>query len=73
MEHNAIIEFPNGKGYTPVTQEYLDTYEARCDICDSDVDSIHNLSPEDYQAWSVLDNKLNELLLKGHVGTAVRF
>lgn len=76
MAHNYVecIDFPNGKGYTPCTQEYRDTYDARAAICDmNDGESIHDLDYDEYQAWSALDDKLAQLQLSGHLGQSVRF
>lgn len=76
MDHTAKIEFPNGLGFTPCTQEYLDTKTARDNICDpnySENDRVSDLPAELYQEWSVLDNKLMNMQCDGHLGKSVRY
>jgi len=74
MEHTETIDFPNGNGFTPCTKEYRDVYDARCAICDlNDGESLSDLSPEEYQEWSLLDDKLASMQISGHTGKSVRF
>lgn len=74
MQHTERLEFPNGMGYTPCTEEYKDAFDARKDICDANEgESIHDLSPALYQEWCTLDNKLMGLQLDGHLGKSVRY
>lgn len=74
MEHVDCIDFPNGKGYTPCSQEYRDTYDARNEICDlNDGEFLKDLSPEDYEKWSRLDDKLAQLQMNGHTGKSEFF
>lgn len=68
------IDFPNGRGYTPCTAEYIETKEKRDAIyVPGDGRTLDDLSPEEYQAYSELDNKLMQLQLSGHLGQSVRF
>ena len=72
MPHNCRIEFPNGRGYTPCTPEYVNTYDTRNGICNpTQGGQLGDLSAEDYQEWSRLDDLLNNLQLSGHLGKSV--
>lgn len=72
LEHNHKIPFPNGKGYAPCTKDYLLLKHERDAICDTvEGESLHDLSAEEYQRWSELDNEMAQLQLRGHVGKAV--
>ncbi|AGC35738.1 hypothetical protein ACP46_gp53 [Rhizobium phage RHEph06] len=74
LEHNHRVHFPNGMGYTPCTKEYRLALDEREAICDpNEGESIHDLSSEDYQRWSELDNALGLMQLDGHLGKAVRY
>lgn len=74
IELDHRIYFPNGKGYTPCSALYEQLRHELYAICDpNDGESIHDLSPDDYQRWSELDNELANLRLHGHVGTSVRY
>lgn len=64
--HNDSLEWPNGLGFTPCTEEYRRVMEERDAICAPGV-SIETLSLEDYQQWNVLDDKLANLQLAGHL------
>lgn len=73
LELNHRIEFPNGKGYTPCTKEYRLLRDELDAICDPHWESIHDLSADDYQRWSELEDLLARMRLQGHTGKAVRF
>lgn len=60
----CIFDWPNGEGYTECSQEYYDAMMAKEAIKPDDVSS-DSLSPEDYEAWNRLDNRLNEMLAQG--------
>lgn len=76
MEHTAQLHWPNGKGYTPCSQEFADTKNARdaiYEVGNLEGETLDGLSPELYQRWNELDDKLNSLQLAGHLGESVRF
>lgn len=74
IQHTAKIEFPNGNGYTPCTQEYRDTLDAKNNICNPNHgDNVNDLPAELYQEFSVLDDKLMNLQIAGHLGKSVRY
>lgn len=74
MEHNGFIDWPNGKGVTLCSLEYQETMEKRDTLRAKYEDcGLDDMEPEDYQEWSVLDNRLNEMQISGHVGESVKF
>lgn len=76
IEFSDAIEWPNGKGFTPCSREYAKLMDARNAVYDANVDedrSLSDLSPEDYEIWNVLDNKLLNLQANGHLGKSVRY
>lgn len=76
MEHTSAIYWPNGNGETPCSAEYAATKDARDAIyvCGNDEgETLDDLSPEDYQRWNELDDKLNGLQLNGHLGKSIRY
>lgn len=76
-KHTDAIDWPNGAGYTPCTREYAEAMDQRDAIYDANHDrperTLEDLSPEDYEAWHRLDQKLSELRHAGHMGEPVRF
>ncbi len=76
IEHNAILDWPNGEGYTPVSQEYLDLINKRDAIYEAGRDyemCLDDLPPDQYNQYCQLDNDIGVLQLNGHVGKSVRF
>lgn len=74
MKHDAQIDWPNGLGYTPCSREYRDTMDRRDAILDPRFgQSLEDLAPADYDHWMRLDNELNEMMMTGHLGRAVRY
>lgn len=71
LDHH--IEFPNGKGYTPCTKEYYDLYTEKMAIYDPANGNYDDLSPEDAQRWSEMDNKIMGMTVDGHVGKSVTY
>lgn len=71
LVHNDVIDWPNGQGFTPCTEAYRQTMDERDAIC-APGNSIETLSPEDYQRWNVLDSKLADMHMNGHVGQSER-
>lgn len=71
----ARIEFPNGRGYTPCTEEYARIKAQRDAIytASEDGSSLQDLSADDYNLWNELDHELGRLQLDGHVGQSVRY
>lgn len=75
-EHTTQLAWPNGKGHTPCSQEFADTKHARDSIYavgNVQGETLDGLSPEQYQRWNELDDKLNQLQLNGHLGQSVRY
>lgn len=75
IEHNHRLPFPNGKGYTPCTKEYLLIKNERDAIYDPNEEDrfLKDLDADEYQRWSELDEALAQLQMRGHLGTSVRF
>lgn len=74
LKHLDVIEWPNGLGCTPCTLEYRATKDKRDNICNpNEGDSIHDLPPELYQEYSVLDNELMTMQSNGHLGKSERY
>jgi hypothetical protein len=76
MKYEATIEWPNHLGYTPCTVEYRDVMMARDTIYDSYFDeglTYEDMTPEDYQEWSVLCHRLDQLQASGHLGESIRY
>lgn len=74
--HDAVLDWPNGLGYTPVTREYADLTHAKNAIHVPNNDygkSLDDLSPEDYQRYNVIDNQLLTLQANGHCGKSERY
>lgn len=72
----AMIDWPNGEGYTPCTAEYAAKMTERDAIFDPTFDegSTDDLSPEDYNRWHTLQHELENMLGSGkHVGKSVRY
>lgn len=51
MKHDAAIYWPNGRGYTPCTQEYADKLAERDAIHDPRYGNLDDLSPADYNKY----------------------
>lgn len=74
IKHDCILDWPNGEGETPCSTEYLMTLTQRDLIYEpGSKGSLEDLSPEDYQKWNELDDKLNNLHLNGHIGKSVKY
>lgn len=75
IKHLDVIEWPNGLGCTPCSIEYRNLHDEQVRIHNPAIDgaNIEKLSPEDYQQWMTLDNKLLELQAAGHLGKSVRY
>ncbi len=71
--HDAIIDWPNGKGYTPCTAEYWNLHDERESLKPTDDETLDDLSPERYQRYCEIDNELGGLQLNGHLGKSVRY
>ncbi len=71
-DHSARIEWPNGMGYTPCTQAYADLHAEAEAVKPSEV-NMDDLSPEDYQRWNVLTDRLASMHADGHLGKSVRY
>lgn len=70
--YTRSIEFPNGKGYTPCTQEYYDLYHEKKALHDpASGESLDDLPPADYQRWCEMDQKVMLMSVDGHVGKSV--
>lgn len=68
LVHNDSLEWPNGLGFTPCTEEYRRLFDEQMTIFDPQSDrSLDDLSPEDYQQWNVLADKLANLQFAGHL------
>jgi hypothetical protein len=72
MKHDDAIEWPNGLGYTPCTREYADLMDRSAAIKPDDV-NMDDLSPEDYQEYNVVQDKLLNLQASGHLGKSIRY
>ena len=72
VKHDDAIEWPNGEGFTPCSREYAELMDKR-DALKPDWVNLDDLSPEDYQEWNVLDNRMLELQASGHLGKSVRY
>lgn len=72
LRHDDAIEWPNGLGYTPCSREYADLMDRR-DALKPDAVNMDDLSPEDYQEFNIIENKLDGMLADGHVGKSVRY
>ncbi len=70
--HAEVIDWPNGDGYTPCSVEYRTAMDAR-DAIKAPGASLEDLTPEQYEEWMRLDNKLCEMHADGHVGQSVRW
>jgi hypothetical protein len=69
--HNDFLEFPNGRGFIPCSEPYRILLEIRDGICNINAgENIEDLSAEDYQRWSGLDDFLGSMHLNGHIGKA---
>ena len=74
IPHPDRIEWPNNRGYTPCSAEYFNKMEQRDKIYIPDHGrTLDELTPEEYQEWSVLDDELNTMQLFGHLGHHVRY
>ena len=73
--YSSAIDWPNGEGYTPCTDEYRSLMDQRDAIFDPNFDSgsTEDLSSEDYEKWHSLDARLCELQMAGALGKSVRF
>lgn len=70
------IDWPNGRGMTWCSPEYRTAMDERNAIHNPQYDgaSLEDLSPEDYQAWNVLDARLLDMQASGeHLGASERF
>lgn len=67
--HDDSLEWPNGKGFTPCTSEYRRLFDEQMAIFDPTVDdyTTEDLSSEDYNRWHLLQHKLDNLQLNGHL------
>ena len=72
VEHDAVIEWPNGLGETPCSSAYLAMKEEADSILPPG-ESMDGLSPADYQRWNVLTDRLAGMQAEGHTGKAVRY
>ncbi len=72
MNLTDAIEWPNGEGFTPCTREYAALMDER-DAILPDYLNLDDLSPEDYQSWNVLDQKLLSMQADGHLGKGERY
>lgn len=76
-QHTDAIDWPNGEGYTPCTPEYASLMAERDRIYDANYDrpdrTLEDLSPEDYQRWHVLNDRLHTMQADGALGKPVRF
>lgn len=68
----CIFDWPNGEGYTECSQEYFDTMQAAEAIKPPET-NMDDLSPEDYEAWNRLDNRLSEMQAQGGHLRPIRF
>ena len=75
MEHNAFIYWVNGEGYTPCTMGYRQLLSEKEAIYDPvyHEHGLDDLSPEEYQRYSEIENKLAVMQLDGHLGKSVRY
>lgn len=75
ITHDDVIEWPNGEGFTYCSREYADTMAAKDAIFDPNHDegTSEDLSPEDYNRFHELDNKLMSMQADGHIGESVRY
>ncbi len=72
--HTARLPFPNGEGYTPCSQSYLDTVGAQQALyTPGEGSNLDALTPAEYQLWNMLDARLDALRSSGHVGRARRY
>lgn len=67
------ISFPNGKGYTPCTEAYYAIYQEVKAIYDPSTEYLDDLTPEEYQRWNELTDKLAQMQLEGQLGSSVRY
>lgn len=75
MEHTATIEWPNGNGYTPCSEEYRRVLDEKKSIeyKYQDAVSMNDYSREDYETWNRLEDRLATLHADGHIGKSVRY
>jgi hypothetical protein len=69
LVHNDSLEWPNGLGFTPCTEEYRRLFDEQMAIFDPNTDSgtINDLDKDDYNRWNMLDDKLAGLQMAGHL------
>lgn len=72
VEHDAALIWPNGEGETPCSQAFLDARDER-DALTPESCNLADLSPEDYQRWNILDDRLLSMQSSGHTGKPRRY
>jgi len=74
IEHNRVIDWPNGNGYTPCSVEYRETLDEKEAIVSRyHGENYNQYSSEDYENYCRLENKLAGLQLAGHIGKSVKY
>lgn len=71
--HDDVLFWPNGLGETPCTQEYTEIKDQLDAILDPSSFSLSDLSPDDYELWNRLVDKLAQLQMAGHLGKGYRY
>jgi len=72
--HDDVIYWPNGLGETECSTEYRETMDARDAVyMTGDGRTLDDLSPEDYERWNRLEDKLCNLQFNGHTGHSSRY
>lgn len=66
--YNDEIEWPNGKGYTPCTEQYAKLCE-KVEI----LQLQQNESPELYEEYHRAVSEQSKLIHEGHLGQGVRY
>lgn len=73
IDHSDVLDWPNGRGFTPCTPAYRTLLDIRNDIYDPNSGgSLEDLSMEDYNRWNRLEDFLASLHLNGHLGQGER-
>lgn len=74
VEHTDSIDWPNGEGFTPCSDEYRKLFDEKLAIFDPAGDGdLEELEPEKYNAYCRLENDLANLQASGHLGKGERW
>ena len=73
IDHVEFLDWPNGLGFTPCSEQYRKLADMRDVVCDVQAGgNINDLTSEDYELYSRIDDALAGLQLAGHIGQGER-